>query len=397
MWTMRKLILLLAVLVLLPAPVLVAVGTAVVTSATSRAVCGPTVAGVPDGLTATTADGVSVHLDQVQLSHAATIIDVGARIDGVGRDGILVALMAALTESRLRMLANSGAYPSSARFPHDGNGSDHDSLGLFQMRPAAGWGSVAELMDPQYQAEAFFGGPTGPNQGAPRGLLDVPGWQDLPKGSAAQAVEVSAFPDRYAAYEPVARAILAAITTPGADASAPARDEPAAAASGAAASGAAQVVFPLPDGAGRRLSGFGYRFHPIYQTTRLHEGVDYAAPPGTPVLAVADGVVSFAGPYPGAGNMIVIDHHVDSQDIATAYFHLLDSSFLVADGDRVRAGQQIAGVGSTGDSTGPHLHLEVHPGGFTSPAIDPEPWLAGQAAEPLSEARPAACPVGGPS
>jgi murein DD-endopeptidase MepM/ murein hydrolase activator NlpD len=280
------------------------------------------------------------------------------------------------------MLANTSAYPSSARFPHDGDASDHDSLGLFQMRPAAGWGSVAELMDPRYQAQAFFGGPDGPNNGSPRGLLDVPGWQDLPKGSAAQAVEVSAFPDRYAAYEPVARAILAAITRPGADVPPPARNE-----SGTASSASARVVFPLPDGTGKRLSGFGYRFHPIYRTTRLHEGTDYAAPPGTPVLAVADGVVSFAGPYPGAGNMLVLDHHVDGQDVSTAYFHLLDGSFLVADGDAVRAGQQIAGVGSTGDSTGPHLHLEVHPGGFTSPAIDPEPWLADQAAKPLTEAR----------
>ncbi|MFC8797101.1 M23 family metallopeptidase [Promicromonospora sp. NPDC057138] len=387
---MRKLLLLLAVLVLLPGPVLVAAGTAVVTSATSHAACGPTAVGVPDALTATAADGVTVHLDRVQLAHAATIVNVGARIDGVGRDGVLVALMAALTESRLRMLANTGAYPSSARFPHDGDASDHDSLGLFQMRPAAGWGSVAELMDPQYQARAFFGGPDGPNSGSPRGLLDVPGWQDLPKGAAAQAVEVSAFPDRYAAYEPVARAILAAITRSGADTPASTTDEPA-----APASAAARVVFPLPDGAGKRLSGFGYRIHPIFRTTRLHEGTDYAAPPGTPVLAVADGVVSFAGPYTGAGNMIVLDHHVDGQDVSTAYFHLLDGSFLVTDGDQVRAGQQIAGVGSTGDSTGPHLHLEVHPGGFTRPAIDPEPWLVDQAAEPLTEARPATCPAGG--
>ncbi|WP_454852199.1 M23 family metallopeptidase [Promicromonospora soli] len=379
---MHKLLLLLAALVLLPGPILVTVGTAVVTSATLRGVCGPTATAVPDALTATTADGVTVHLDRVQLSHAATIVDVGARIEGVGRDGVLVALMAALTESRLRMLANTSTYPSSARFPHDGDAGDHDSLGLFQMRPAAGWGSVAELMDPQYQARAFFGGPKGPNGGSPRGLLDVPGWQNLPKGATAQAVEVSAFPDRYAAYEPVARAILAAITRPRADVAAPARDEPT-----AAASASARVVFPLPEGAGKRLSGFGYRVHPIYRTTRLHEGTDYAAPPGTPVLAVADGIVSFAGPYPGAGNMIVLDHDIHGQDVSTAYFHLLDGSFLVADGDQVRAGQQIAGVGSTGDSTGPHLHLEVHPGGFARPAIDPEPWLAGQAAEPLTGAR----------
>jgi hypothetical protein len=106
---MRKLLLLLAALVLLPGPALVAVGTAVVTSATSRAVCDPTVAGVPDALTTTTADGVSVHLDRVQLSHAATIINVGARIDGVGRDGILVVAVA--DAGQHRRLPVLGAVP----------------------------------------------------------------------------------------------------------------------------------------------------------------------------------------------------------------------------------------------------------------------------------------------
>ena len=69
------------------------------------------------------------------------------------------------------------------------------------------------LMDAEYQAQAFFGGPTGPNHGSPRGLLDIPHWEDLPKGAAAQAVEVSAYPDRYAAYEPVADAIVAAMAS----------------------------------------------------------------------------------------------------------------------------------------------------------------------------------------
>jgi cell wall-associated NlpC family hydrolase len=81
------------------------------------------------------------------------------------------------------------------------------------MRPSTGWGTVADLMDAEYQAAAFYGGPTGPNAGSPRGLLDIEGWQHLPKGAAAQAVEVSAYPDRYAANEPVAEAILDAIAT----------------------------------------------------------------------------------------------------------------------------------------------------------------------------------------
>jgi hypothetical protein len=110
------------------------------------------------------------------------------------------------------MLSNTSAYPASALYPNDGDGSDHDSLGLFQMRPSAGWGTVAQLMAAPYQAAAFFGGPTGPNRGSPRGLLDIPNGTTLPLGAAAQAVEVSAFPDRYAVFEPVARTILAALT-----------------------------------------------------------------------------------------------------------------------------------------------------------------------------------------
>lgn len=168
----------------------------------------PVVDQTPETLTATRSDGVDVTLNQAQLTRAATVVSVGAGTKGVGRDGILIALMAALTESSLRMLANPSAYPDSANYPNDGNGGDHDSLGLFQMRPSTGWGNVENLMDAEYQAEAFYGGSGGPNRGSPRGLLDIPDWNLLPKGVAAQAVEVSAYPDRYAAYEPVAEAIL---------------------------------------------------------------------------------------------------------------------------------------------------------------------------------------------
>src|SRR5690606_36823800 len=129
--------------------------------------------------TVTTQKGETFTLNKQQLTHAATIIETGSGIDGVGRDGIQIALMAALTESTLRMLANTGTYPESGDYPNDGNGSDHDSLGLFQMRPQSGWGTVAELMDAQYQTEAFYGGPTGPNTGSPRGLLDIPGWEQM--------------------------------------------------------------------------------------------------------------------------------------------------------------------------------------------------------------------------
>ncbi|MEV0949080.1 M23 family metallopeptidase [Promicromonospora sp. NPDC050249] len=330
-----------------------------------------TVGSLPADLTASTTGGDVVRLDRVQLGHAATIITTGSRTAGVGRDGILIALMAALTESHLRMLANPGAYPDSTNYPHDGTGQDHDSLGLFQMRPAAGWGTVAQLMDPGYQAAAFYGGPTGPNRGSPRGLLDIPDWQQLPKGAAAQAVEVSAFPDRYAQYEPVARAILDKLTGS-------ARQGVPVQASGPAVS--SRVVFPLPADTWTRTSGFGMRDLGDTGHYKLHAGVDYAAPAGTPVLALADGVVASVETSPTGGNMIVLDHTIASaagtQRVGSAYLHLSDGSTTVADGDSVTAGTQIAQVGSTGRSTGPHLHLEIRPGGPSSAAINPEPWLA---------------------
>lgn len=149
---------------------------------------------IPGNLTTRTANGITVTLDRTQLTHAAAIATIGSRTPGVGREGVRIALMAALTESSLRTLANTSAWPESAQFRNDGNGGDHDSLGLFQMRPLAGWGTVAQLMNSNYQARAFFGGDNGPNRGSPRGLLGIAGWRQLPPGAAAQAVEFSAFP-----------------------------------------------------------------------------------------------------------------------------------------------------------------------------------------------------------
>ncbi len=166
---------------------------------------------IPSSLTATNADGQTLTLDHAQLQRAATIIAVGDA-EGVGQNGQLVALMAALTESTLHMLANTTAYPLSARYPHDEDGSEGDSLGLFQMRPSMGWGTVAQLMNPAWSTRAFYGGSEGPNHGSPAGLLDIPGWQSMSLGAAAQAVERSAYPERFAVNEPVARKIAATLS-----------------------------------------------------------------------------------------------------------------------------------------------------------------------------------------
>jgi murein DD-endopeptidase MepM/ murein hydrolase activator NlpD len=365
---MKKLLGIVVILVLLgPAVGLVSVATLMSPASISCGSISLAVGSVPDSLTAQTRDGRSITLNKNQLTHAATIATVGAQTPGVGREGALIALMAALTESTLRMLANTSAYPESGNYPNDGLGSDHDSLGLFQMRSASGWGTVAELMDPDYQARAFFGGISGPNAGSPHGLLDIPGWQLLDPGEAAQAVEVSAYPDRYQNFQPVAESILSALTRPqSASAAGFAQKVPE----------TSQVAFPLPDGTYTKTDGFGMRTDPYSGESRFHAGSDLAAPAGTPILAVADGIVSFAGQRGTYGGLIVVDHAVGGQRVASYYAHMYDAGILVTEGDSVAAGQHIGDVGSAGKSTGPHLHLEIHPGGADHPAVNAEEWLA---------------------
>lgn len=148
-------------------------------------------------------------LTNAQLAVAGSYISVGRQM-GVPREGMVIAVMMSLQESSLRVLANANV-PASISFPHEGVGRDHDSLGTAQQRPAAGWGTIEQLMDPIYNARAFYGGPTGPNHGSPRGLLDIGGWRSMDKGLAAQAVQVSAFPELYARWEPDAEAIVRAL------------------------------------------------------------------------------------------------------------------------------------------------------------------------------------------
>ena len=103
----------------------------------------------------------------------------------------------------------------------------------------------------------------------------------------------------------------------------------------------------------------------------MHWGIDLAAPMLTPISAAADGVVLQAGPASGFGNVIYIQH--DNGDV-TVYGHM--EVVEVAAGARVRAGEEIAKVGSRGYSTGPHLHFEVHRGGLDGTRVDPLVWLA---------------------
>jgi murein DD-endopeptidase MepM/ murein hydrolase activator NlpD len=110
-------------------------------------------------------------------------------------------------------------------------------------------------------------------------------------------------------------------------------------------------------------SQFGMRRHPISGQARLHAGVDIAAAHGTPILAAADGKVSAAGQHGGYGLLVALEHKGGLQ---TRYAHM--SALGVAVGQRIRKGQVIGFVGSTGNSTGAHLHYETR---INGQAVDP--------------------------
>lgn len=135
--------------------------------------------------------------------------------------------------------------------------------------------------------------------------------------------------------------------------------------------GSSTFIQPSP---GRYSSGFGGR--DIGAGAESHLGQDIAAPTGTTVVAAANGVVSFAGAMGGYGNVVIITHSINGQTHATVYAHL--SAIGASVGQSVSQGQKIGAVGSTGRSTGPHLHFEIHVGpwnGARSNAVNPVGYL----------------------
>lgn len=127
----------------------------------------------------------------------------------------------------------------------------------------------------------------------------------------------------------------------------------------------------------RISSGFSLgRFHPVLQKMRAHKGVDYAAPTGTRIKAVADGIVSFVGVKGGYGNVVILKHQ---NNMSTLYAHLSRFSPGLRSGQRVSQGQIIGAVGMSGLATGPHLHYEL--------------LVNGQHRDPLKVALPTASPI----
>ncbi|MCG5470354.1 peptidase M23 [Micromonospora sp. LAH09] len=141
-------------------------------------------------------------LDEDQMENAEAIVRAG-RTMGVPRRGLVIAVATAMQESNLYNVA-SGVLPESQDYPHQGVGWDHDSVGLFQQRSSSGWGPVGRLMDPEFATRQFLAA-----------LTQVPGWQRMRLTDAAQAVQVSAYPEHYQQHEWRATRVVDAIVPAG--------------------------------------------------------------------------------------------------------------------------------------------------------------------------------------
>ena len=169
---------------------------------------------------------------------------------------------------------------------------------------------------------------------------------------------------------------------------APACTTAAGSANGAAAAETAailpELVMPLSEGSFRTTSRYGYRS--LWGRHSMHTGLDFAAPVGTPIHSIADGVVEYTGPgKAGRSSMlIIVRHEVNGQSVRSWYVHMYSNGVYVRAGQQVRAGEVIGAVGSNGNSTGPHLHFEIHvDDNYTT--VDPSVWLASNGAVALSK------------
>lgn len=268
-----------------------------------------------------------VPLDREQIANAMTIANVGKNVKASARD-IKIALITAMTESALRNV----------------NYGDRDSLGLFQQR--APWGSVAERTNPEISAKMFFtGGSAAPDGYSEPGLFDIKDRDAMSMGQAAQAVQVSAYPDRYATWVAMANALFTAMQATG-----------SAAGEGyipGAGGGHKPINYPVSRGLHGEYTGY--------------PAVDISAPRGSKVYAVGDGKISRSydipgplatddydgdGPYGSYGRVVYLKLNSGPEVL---YAHLNKRS--VSAGQTVKGGSVIGYSGNTGNSSGPHLHF----------------------------------------
>ncbi|MDY5584654.1 MAG: M23 family metallopeptidase, partial [Arcanobacterium sp.] len=142
---------------------------------------------------------------------------------------------------------------------------------------------------------------------------------------------------------------------------------------GSFAEDSSDIFMPMPEGTFRYTSSYGYRSNPFGGGGQLHTGVDMAAPAGTPYYAIADGVVVVNGAKSGRfGNDVVIKHEINGEVFYSWYIHSYADGIFVEEGQEVKAGEHIGNVGSSGYSTGPHLHFEIRDGSeYSAESVEP--------------------------
>ncbi|GAA3382743.1 M23 family metallopeptidase [Cryptosporangium minutisporangium] len=296
-----------------------------------------------------------------QLQNAATIIGVGQKMQVPPR-GWVIALATALQESLLHNYTVA---------------TDHDSVGLFQQRPSSGWGDapvnandrrtpVQRLTDPQYASAKFY-----------EKLLRMPNWNARRLADVAQQVQISAFPERYARWEAFATLLVNRITKGAANGVVATAGDPIRCAAPGQVTGAGWTVPAL----GQVGSGFRTPDRPG------HAGVDIIAPRYAVIRAASGGIVVTSKCNASTGNCDVdgspsvkgCGWYVDiahTTGLTTRYCHMV-SRPLVTVGQTVVAGQPLGRIGSSGNSSGPHLHFETRVNGD---AVNPVSFMAARGA-----------------
>jgi murein DD-endopeptidase MepM/ murein hydrolase activator NlpD len=300
----------------------------------------------------------------------ATVAAPGATPGGLSAEQARNALIIVIVGERMRVPVRGWIIAvATARQESDlinrTTATDHDSLGLFQQRPSMGWGTPEQVTNPEYAAGKFY-----------EALLRVPGWQTMPLTQAAQAVQRSAYPDAYAQHEDQATMIVKAFV----GGTLPACDPVAVSAAG--------WTRPV---VGNIVSRFRTADRPD------HDGTDFAAPRNTIIRAASSGIVVTVlcnvngQSYPPTGARLPCDSDGSPEtggcgwyteirhagNVVTRYCHLVRRPAVRA-GQTVTAGQPIGLVGTSGNSSGPHLHFEIHTGypATSGNAVDPGSFLA---------------------
>ena len=307
-------------------------------------------------------DNVKINgLTADQLQNAGTIVGVGQKLQVPPR-GWVIAIATSLQESML----------------HNYNlADDHDSVGLFQQRPSSGWGNepagptdtrtpAQRLLDPQYASAKFY-----------QKLLRTPNWNSRRLADVAQAVQISAFPEAYARWEGFATLLVNRLTQGAANGVVGTQSDPIQCATPGQVTGAGWTV--------PALGPIGSGFRPPDRPS--HAGVDIVVPRYTVIHAASAGIVVTSTcnvsvgtcdedgglQVKGCGWYVEIAH---TTGLTTRYCHMV-SQPMVTVGQRVVAGQPLGRVGTSGNSTGPHLHFETRVNGVP---VNPIPFMAARGA-----------------